>query len=108
MGVYYDEIQHQYFDDDYEVPFECVCGLLVNEERSTVEMKDKIICTRCSEKVGDIQETWIDLCKTIFPEWTDEQCDSFLWNETGFPGFWRTRSPKEEVLEILKAKKEKE
>jgi hypothetical protein len=52
--------------------------------------------------------TWIDLCRTVFPDWTEDECSAFLWNQTGFPGFWQTNDPTQEVVDKLKALKEGE
>lgn len=34
-------------------------------------------------------KTWIEIVKEYFPEATDEEANHILWNETGFPCFWR-------------------
>lgn len=51
-------------------------------------------------------ETWIDLCRSVFPGWSEDRCNDFLWNQTGFPEFWRTADPRQEVLDKLLKLKE--
>lgn len=34
-------------------------------------------------------KTWQDVVRTVFPDAPDEFAELLLWEETGFPSFWR-------------------
>ena len=33
--------------------------------------------------------TWIELVREYFPNVSEDKAEYILWNETGFPSFWR-------------------
>jgi hypothetical protein len=35
-----------------------------------------------------MSRTWLDLVREVFPDATDEEAGTLLWEQTGFPSFW--------------------
>lgn len=47
-------------------------------------------------------ETPFTIVRMVFPDASDAECESLLWNRTGFPGFWRTGNPRRDILHSLR------
>jgi hypothetical protein len=59
-------------------------------------------------KAEDVQ-SFRDVVREVFPDATDAECDNFLWERTGFPCFWNTEDPAQEVREsLLRLRQEQE
>jgi hypothetical protein len=49
--------------------------------------------------------TPLGLVRSVFPDADDAEAHYLLWNRTGWPCFWRTKRPRREIVQSLRAYK---
>lgn len=48
-------------------------------------------------------ETALDIIRGVFPDISEDEAGMLLWHRTGFPAFWRTDNPAQEIRDAMLA-----